>query len=130
KSVSADIHSSSSSAQTRKQADKTKREDKGNNRVNAASSSVSTAGHNFINNTKNFSVASPFNTTVSPTYEPSSFQGASTSSHDPDMPALEDSTYSDDEDAVGAEADINNLESSIPVIPIPTTRIHRDHPIS
>nr|GFD35433.1 copia protein [Tanacetum cinerariifolium] len=46
------------------------------------------------------------------------------------MPALEDFTYSDDEDVVDAEADINNLESSIPVSPIPTTRIHRDHPIS
>nr|GEZ08110.1 hypothetical protein [Tanacetum cinerariifolium] len=55
---------------------------------------------------------------------------ASTSSYDLDMPALEDFTYSDDEDAIGAEADINNLESSIPVSPIPTTRIHRDHPIS
>nr|GFD24973.1 putative ribonuclease H-like domain-containing protein [Tanacetum cinerariifolium] len=45
------------------------------------------------------------------------------------MPALEDFTYSDDEAAVGAEADINNLESSIPVSHIPTTRIHKDHPI-
>nr|GFA53019.1 ribonuclease H-like domain-containing protein [Tanacetum cinerariifolium] len=25
-------------------------------------------------------------------------------------------------------ADFNNLESSIPVSPIPTTRIHKDHP--
>nr|GEV94679.1 ribonuclease H-like domain-containing protein [Tanacetum cinerariifolium] len=29
-----------------------------------------------------------------------------------------------------AEADFNNLESSIPVSPIPTTRIHKDHPVS
>nr|GFB92914.1 hypothetical protein [Tanacetum cinerariifolium] len=49
---------------------------------------------------------------------------------DSDMPKLEDITYSDDEDVVGAEADFNNLESSIPVSPIPTTRIHKDHPIS
>nr|GEY81236.1 hypothetical protein [Tanacetum cinerariifolium] len=42
---------------------------------------------------------------------------------------LEDITYSDDED-VGAEADFNNLESSIPVSPIPTTRIHKDHHVS
>nr|GEV56388.1 copia protein [Tanacetum cinerariifolium] len=41
---------------------------------------------------------------------------AFTSSHDPNMPALEDFTYSDDEDAIGAEADINNLESSIPKV--------------
>nr|GEV09454.1 putative ribonuclease H-like domain-containing protein [Tanacetum cinerariifolium] len=154
KSVSDDIHSSSNSAQTRKQADKTERENKGkshvksfagyrdlnvefkecsnnsSNRVNAASSLVSTIGHNFINSTNNFSAAGPSNTTVSPTYDKSSFQDASTSSHDPDMPALEDFTYFDDEDVVGAEADINNLESSIPISPIPTTRIHKDHPIS
>ncbi|GJT19269.1 putative ribonuclease H-like domain-containing protein [Tanacetum coccineum] len=37
-----------------------------------------------------------------------------------------DSAY-DDED-VGAEADLNNLETTINVSPIPTTRIHKDHP--
>nr|GFA39616.1 retrovirus-related Pol polyprotein from transposon TNT 1-94 [Tanacetum cinerariifolium] len=31
---------------------------------------------------------------------------------------------------VGAEADINNMESIISVSPIPTTRIHKDHPTS
>nr|GEZ02707.1 putative ribonuclease H-like domain-containing protein [Tanacetum cinerariifolium] len=49
---------------------------------------------------------------------------------DPNMPELEDIIYSDDEDVVGAEADFNNLESSIPVSPIPTRRIHKDHPVS
>nr|GEY12532.1 ribonuclease H-like domain-containing protein [Tanacetum cinerariifolium] len=81
KSVSPAIHSSSSGAQTRKQGDKTENKDKGkshvvtitgfrdlnaefeectnnsSNGVNAASSSVSTAGHNFINNTNDFSAA-------------------------------------------------------------------------
>nr|GEX29050.1 hypothetical protein [Tanacetum cinerariifolium] len=138
KSMSADIDFLSSSAQTRKQADKTEREDKGkshvdsftgykdlnaefeecsnnsSNGVNAASSLVPTAGHNFINSTNNFSATGPSNTAVSPTYENSSFQDAFTSLHDPDMPALEDFTYSYDEAAVGAEADINNLKSSIP----------------
>ncbi|GKB92240.1 hypothetical protein Tco_0964512 [Tanacetum coccineum] len=33
----------------------------------------------------------------------------------------------DDED-VGAEANLNNLETTMNVIPIPTTRIHKDHP--
>nr|GEV22593.1 putative ribonuclease H-like domain-containing protein [Tanacetum cinerariifolium] len=154
KSVSPDIHSSSCSAQTRKQGDKTKNKDKGkspvnsitgykdlnaefeecsnnsNNGVNAASSLVSTAGHNFINNTNNFSAVGPSNTTASPTVANSSSQDASTSSHDLDMPNLEDLTHSDDADDVGAEADINNLESVVPVSPIPTTRIHKDHPIS
>nr|GEW47461.1 putative ribonuclease H-like domain-containing protein [Tanacetum cinerariifolium] len=100
------------------------------NGVNAASSTVPTIRHNFINITNIFSAACPSNTAVSPTYEKSSFIDASTSSHDSDMPALEELTYSDDEDVVGADADINNLESSIPVSPIPTTRIHKDHPIS
>nr|GFA66007.1 hypothetical protein [Tanacetum cinerariifolium] len=43
---------------------------------------------------------------------------------------LEDITYSDDEDDVGAEADFNNLETSITVSPISTTRVHKDHPVS
>ncbi|GJT19101.1 hypothetical protein Tco_0877807 [Tanacetum coccineum] len=56
---------------------------------------------------------------------------------DPLMPDLEDTANLqdigifgnayDDED-VGAEADINNLETTMSVSPIPTTRIHKDHP--
>nr|GEW04654.1 hypothetical protein [Tanacetum cinerariifolium] len=38
--------------------------------------------------------------------------------------------YSYDEVIVGAEADFNNLESSIPFSLIPTTRIHKDHHVS
>ncbi|GJU68067.1 putative ribonuclease H-like domain-containing protein [Tanacetum coccineum] len=37
-------------------------------------------------------------------------------------------TANDDED-VGAEADMNNLDAFMPVSPIPTTRVHKDHPI-
>nr|GEV11074.1 uncharacterized mitochondrial protein AtMg00810-like [Tanacetum cinerariifolium] len=40
---------------------------------------------------------------------------------------LEDITYFDDENDVGADADFNNLETSIIVNSIPTTRVHRDH---
>nr|GEU73416.1 hypothetical protein [Tanacetum cinerariifolium] len=40
---------------------------------------------------------------------------------------LEDITYSDDENDVGAEADFNNLETSITVSHILTTRVHKDH---
>nr|GFA65659.1 copia protein [Tanacetum cinerariifolium] len=100
------------------------------NGVNAASYSVSTAWHNFTNSTNDFSAAGPSNTSASPTVENSSSQDASTSSHDLDMPNLEDLTHSVDADDVGAEADINNLESIISVSPIPTTRIHKDHPTS
>nr|GFC70139.1 copia protein [Tanacetum cinerariifolium] len=45
-------------------------------------------------------------------------------------PNLEDLSHSNDADDVGAEADINNLESIILVSPIPKTRIHKDHPTS
>ncbi|GJT53161.1 ribonuclease H-like domain-containing protein [Tanacetum coccineum] len=48
---------------------------------------------------------------------------------DPNMPELEDIVYSDDDEDVGAEADMNNLDTFMPVSPIPTTRIHKDHPI-
>ncbi|GJZ40657.1 retrovirus-related pol polyprotein from transposon TNT 1-94 [Tanacetum coccineum] len=47
---------------------------------------------------------------------------------DPNMPNLEEIVYSDDDEDIGAEADINNLDTFIPVSPIPTTRIHKDHP--
>nr|GEV91449.1 putative ribonuclease H-like domain-containing protein [Tanacetum cinerariifolium] len=43
---------------------------------------------------------------------------------------LEDITYSNDEDDVGAEADFNNLETSITVSPIPTIRVHKDHHVT
>ncbi|GJV91072.1 hypothetical protein Tco_1538885 [Tanacetum coccineum] len=45
------------------------------------------------------------------------------------MPALEDSVYSDDDEDIGAEADMNILDAFMPVSPIPTTRIHKDHPV-
>nr|GFC04683.1 hypothetical protein [Tanacetum cinerariifolium] len=62
---------------------------------------------NFTNNTNDFSTAGPSNAA---------------------MPNLEDLSY--DADDVGAEADTNNMESIILVSPIPTTRIHKDHPTS
>ncbi|GKC91962.1 hypothetical protein Tco_1157404, partial [Tanacetum coccineum] len=46
----------------------------------------------------------------------------------PNMPNLEEIIYSDDED-VGAKANMTNLDTHIPVSPIPTTRIHKDHPV-
>ncbi|GJW08045.1 putative ribonuclease H-like domain-containing protein, partial [Tanacetum coccineum] len=48
---------------------------------------------------------------------------------DLNMPELEDIVYSDDDEDVGAEADINNLDAFMPVSLIPTTRIHKDHPV-
>ncbi|GJU41867.1 putative ribonuclease H-like domain-containing protein [Tanacetum coccineum] len=49
--------------------------------------------------------------------------------NDPNMHELEDIVYSDDDEDVGAEADMNNLDAFMPVSPIPTTRIHKDHPV-
>ncbi|GJS82467.1 putative ribonuclease H-like domain-containing protein [Tanacetum coccineum] len=48
------------------------------------------------------------------------------------MPALEDYSifdFSRDDEDDGAEADMNNLDTTIQVSPIPTTRIHKDHPL-
>nr|GEW19653.1 retrovirus-related Pol polyprotein from transposon TNT 1-94 [Tanacetum cinerariifolium] len=47
---------------------------------------------------------------------------------DPNMPNLEEIVYSDDDEDVGAEADMTNLDTNIPVSPLPTTRIYKDHP--
>ncbi|GJV52651.1 putative ribonuclease H-like domain-containing protein [Tanacetum coccineum] len=47
---------------------------------------------------------------------------------DPNMPNLEEIIYSEDDEDVGAEADMNNLDTFIPVSLILTTRIHKDHP--
>nr|GEV21803.1 ribonuclease H-like domain-containing protein [Tanacetum cinerariifolium] len=94
KSVSPDIHSSSSEFE--------ECTNNSSNGVNAASSLVSTARHNCINITNDFSAAGPSNTTASITAANSS-----------DMPSLEDLTHSNDTNDVGAEADINNLESIV-----------------
>nr|GEV88695.1 retrovirus-related Pol polyprotein from transposon TNT 1-94 [Tanacetum cinerariifolium] len=46
---------------------------------------------------------------------------------DLNMPNLEKIVYSDDDEDVGAKADMTNLDTNIPVSPIPTTRIRKDH---
>nr|GFA11279.1 ribonuclease H-like domain-containing protein [Tanacetum cinerariifolium] len=46
------------------------------------------------------------------------------------MPDLEVIVYSDDEENVGAEADLSNLETNISVSPIITTRVYKDRPIT
>ncbi|GJX15697.1 ribonuclease H-like domain-containing protein [Tanacetum coccineum] len=48
---------------------------------------------------------------------------------DPNMPNLEEIAYSDDDEYVGVEADMNNLNTFIHVSPIPTIRLHKDHPL-
>ncbi|GJV83480.1 putative ribonuclease H-like domain-containing protein [Tanacetum coccineum] len=52
---------------------------------------------------------------------------------DPNMPALEDISIFDlsrDNEDGGAEADMNNFDKTIQVSPIPSIRIHKDHPFN
>nr|GEX04812.1 retrovirus-related Pol polyprotein from transposon TNT 1-94 [Tanacetum cinerariifolium] len=75
----------------------------------------------------------PFDTAVSPNFRiagKSSFVDPSKYLDDPDMPELEDSIYSDDEEDVGVEADLSNLETNISVSHILITRVHKDHPVT
>ncbi|GKE66556.1 ribonuclease H-like domain-containing protein [Tanacetum coccineum] len=46
---------------------------------------------------------------------------------DLNMPNLEEISYSDDDEDVSAEADMNNLNTFIHVSLIPTIRLHKDH---
>nr|GEU56481.1 copia protein [Tanacetum cinerariifolium] len=48
---------------------------------------------------------------------------------DLNTPNLVKISYSDDDEEVGAETDMTNLDTNISVSPIPTTRIHKDHPV-
>nr|GEW61425.1 putative ribonuclease H-like domain-containing protein [Tanacetum cinerariifolium] len=138
--------SPSSSAQSRKQDNKTKKEAKGKspvesftgyrdlsaefkdcsdnsiNEVNAVGTIVLTVGQNSPNSTNTFSAAGPSNGAASPTYGKSSSIDASQLPNDPDIPEFEDITYSDDEEDVGVEADFNNLETSFTEEP---KRVHQ-----
>nr|GEZ03441.1 uncharacterized mitochondrial protein AtMg00810-like [Tanacetum cinerariifolium] len=104
--------------------------DNSTNEVNPASTPVPAVGQISTNSTNTFSAAGPSNTAVSPTLRKSSYVDPSQYPDDLNMSALEDITYSDDDDDVGAEADFSNLETTITVSPIPTTRVHKDHPVS
>nr|GEX26015.1 putative ribonuclease H-like domain-containing protein [Tanacetum cinerariifolium] len=144
-----EVHvSPSSSAQTKKHDDKTKREAKGkspvesstgyrnlsaefedfsDNKINAADSPVPAVGQISTNSTNTFSDAGPSNAAVSPTHGKYLHMDSSQYPDDPNIPELEDITYSDDEDDVGAETDFTNLETTITVSPILTARVHKDH---
>nr|GEX06589.1 uncharacterized mitochondrial protein AtMg00810-like [Tanacetum cinerariifolium] len=90
--------------------------DNSTNGVNAASTPVTGVRPNSTTSNNSFSAAGPFNTVVSLTFEiggKSSFVDPSQYLDDPNMPALEDITYSNDEEDVGAEADFSNLETNI-----------------
>nr|GEX98023.1 uncharacterized mitochondrial protein AtMg00810-like [Tanacetum cinerariifolium] len=100
------------------------------NEVNAANSPVPAVGKISTHISNIFSAAGPSNTAVSPTHEKSSYMDSSQYPDDPNILALEDITYSDDEEDVGAEANFTNLETKITISPIPTTRVHKDHHVT
>nr|GFC67933.1 hypothetical protein [Tanacetum cinerariifolium] len=103
------------------------------NEVNAASTPVNAVEPNSTNSTNTFSAAGPSNNAVSLNFEiggKSSFVDPSQYPDDLAMAALEEITYLDDEEDVGAEADFSNLETNITASPILTTRVHKDHPVT
>nr|GEY12047.1 RNA-directed DNA polymerase, eukaryota [Tanacetum cinerariifolium] len=103
------------------------------NRVNAVNASINAAGLNLTNITNSFNTASPSNNVVSLNFriaKKSSFIDPSKYLDDPDTPELEDIVYLDDEENVGVEADLSNLETNIPVSPIQTTRVHQDYHVN
>ncbi|GKD50704.1 putative ribonuclease H-like domain-containing protein, partial [Tanacetum coccineum] len=88
-----------------------------------------------INQEKDASINSTNNiNTVSPTVNAANIEDNAIDENivyrcadDPNIPDLEEiGRFSDAEDD-GAEADITNLDTHIPVSPIPTTRIHKDY---
>nr|GFB83350.1 retrovirus-related Pol polyprotein from transposon TNT 1-94 [Tanacetum cinerariifolium] len=72
------------------------------NEINAADSLVPAVGKISTDTTNTFSAAGPSNAAVSPTHGKSSYVNTSQYPNDPNMPELEDITYSDDEEDVGA----------------------------
>nr|GEW36811.1 hypothetical protein [Tanacetum cinerariifolium] len=158
KELESSVHVSPSSCdKTKKHDDKTKREAKGKslvelstgvrnlseefsdfssdstNEVNTARTLVLAVQPNSTNSTNTFSAVGPSNNAVSLNFKlgrQSSYVDPFQYPDDPDMPALEDITYSDDEEDVGAKTDFSNLETNINVSPILITRVHKDHPVT
>nr|GEY91771.1 hypothetical protein [Tanacetum cinerariifolium] len=125
--------SPSSSAQTKKHNDKTKREAKGKSHVESSIGyrNLSAKFEDFFDNSINeVNAADSSVPAIGPTHGKSSYVNTSQYLDDQNIPELEDITYSDDEEDVGAEAAFNNLETTITVSPIPTTRVHKDHPMT
>ncbi|GJX74630.1 hypothetical protein Tco_0313225 [Tanacetum coccineum] len=57
------------------------------------------------------------------------FERTKDADDEPMMPNLEEIVYTDDDEDVGAETDMTNLDTHIPISLILTTRIHKDHPV-
>nr|GFA17596.1 putative ribonuclease H-like domain-containing protein [Tanacetum cinerariifolium] len=108
--------SPSSSAQSGKQDDKTKKKAKGKTSVESFTGNrdLSAEFEDHSDNSSNDVNAAGY---------------ASQLLDNPDMLEMEEITYFDHEN-VGTEVNFNNLETSITVSPIPTTRLQKDHPVS
>nr|GEY24899.1 hypothetical protein [Tanacetum cinerariifolium] len=81
--------------------------------------------------TQDVNIARPSINTTNTNINTSSLNINIVGSNDLSMPSLEETDIFDDvydDREVGAEADIKNLELSTFVSPIPTTRMHKDHP--
>nr|GEZ76008.1 hypothetical protein [Tanacetum cinerariifolium] len=78
-----------------------------------------------VNSTNNINIVSPTNaaSTKDNDVDENIMYGCA---NDSNMPNLEEIVYSDDDEDVGAEADMNNLNTNIPVSPILTSKIHKD----
>nr|GFB03493.1 putative ribonuclease H-like domain-containing protein [Tanacetum cinerariifolium] len=98
------------------------------NGVSAADPLVSADGLDFANSTNDFTAAGPLVSAAELNFTNSTNDFNVAGPSNAAMPNLEDLSH--DVDDVGAEADTNNMESIISVSPIPTTKIHNDHPIS
>nr|GEY20332.1 hypothetical protein [Tanacetum cinerariifolium] len=98
KEPESEVHVSPSSCdKPKKHDDKTKREAKGKSPVDTP---ITAGKPNSTNSTNTFSAAGPSNNAVSSNFKlggKSSYVDSSQYPYDPDMPALEDITYSDDE---------------------------------
>ncbi|GKA09881.1 retrovirus-related pol polyprotein from transposon TNT 1-94 [Tanacetum coccineum] len=90
------------------------------NNINNASNENSTNNVNIVNQSVN--VASIEDNAV----DENTVYGCA---DDPNIPNLEEISRFSNAKNDGAEADINNLDAFIPVSPVPTTRIHKDHPL-
>nr|GEX75814.1 putative ribonuclease H-like domain-containing protein [Tanacetum cinerariifolium] len=111
---------------TKKHDEKEKREAKGKSLVEL-STGVRDLSDEFeefsVNSTKRVNAASA-PVTASSFVDPSQYPD------DLDMLALGDIIYSDDQEDVDADANFSNLERSITVSPILTTRVHKDHRVT
>nr|GEY01921.1 hypothetical protein [Tanacetum cinerariifolium] len=126
KTPESEVHvSSTNSAKTKNHNDKTTKEAKGKSHVELSSGyrNLSAEFEDFSNNSIN-----EVNDVGTLVFAVGQILTNSTNTFS--VVALEYITYSDDEEDVGAEADFSNLEPTITVRPILTTKVHKDHPVT